>query len=278
MDKLEAFRSIAAQASKGEITFSTNINATLKVKQLLNDPEAHLPDAIKLVLADPLFSARTVAIANSAAYNRSGTKISNVTTAVMRLGFGTLRSLAISLIVRQMNEGLSNPLMRKKSAELWEHTTCVAALAQVIARRMTKVDPDVAMFAGIVHEVGGFYLLSRAQEFPGLLDGQLEEWMEYGEKIIGRGVMKALEIPETICEAIEQIWLGVGAQPPVTLGDVLILANDLATTLSPLQPASEVAIHDANNRVDFAVGNETLSSILEDATEQIESLREALLG
>ncbi|PRC93179.1 HDOD domain-containing protein [Solimicrobium silvestre] len=278
MDRLEAFRSIAAQASRGEITLSTNINATLKVKQMLDDPDAHLAGATKLVLADPLFSARTVSIANSAAYNRSGTKINNVTTAVMRLGFGTLRSLAASLIVRQMNNGLTNPIIKQKSAELWEHTACVAALAQVIARRMTRVDPDAALFAGIVHEVGGFYLLSRAEEFPGLLDGELEGWVEYGEKIIGRGVLKALDIPETICEAIEQVWNGVGAQPPVTLGDVLILANDLATTLSPLQPASEVAIHDADTKVDFNVGDETLSSILDDATEQIESLREALLG
>ena len=278
MNRLEAFRSIAAQANSGDISFPTGINATLKVKQLLNDPDAHLANATKLVLADPLFSARTVAIANSAAYNRSGTKINNVTTAVMRLGFGTLRSLAIALIVRQMGNGLTNPAIRKKSAELWEHTACVAALAQVIARRMTKVDPDAALFAGVVHEVGGFYLLTRAEEFPGLLDGELEGWFEYGEKIIGRGVMKALEIPDTICAAMEQVWRGEGAQPPVTLGDVLILANDLATTPSPLQSPSELAIQDADCRINFMVGDETMSSILEDATEQIESLREALLG
>jgi HD-like signal output (HDOD) protein len=278
MDRLEAFRSIAAEASRGEISFSTNINATLKVKQMLDDPDAHLATATKLVLADPLFSARTVAIANSAAYNRSGTKITNVTSAVMRLGFGTLRSLAASLIVRQMNERITNPAIRQKSAELWEHTACVASLAQVLARRMTRVDPDAALFAGIVHEVGGFYLLSRSEEFPGLLDGELEGWVEYGEKIIGRGVLKALEIPDPICEAIEQVWQGVGGKPPVTLGDVLILANALATTLSPLQPPSDVAILDADNLVDFTIGDESLSSILEDATEQIESLREALLA
>ncbi|MET3108121.1 HD-like signal output (HDOD) protein [Oxalobacteraceae bacterium GrIS 2.11] len=278
MDRLEAFRSIAAQASRGEISFSTHINATLKVKQMLDDPDAHLATATKLVLADPLFSARAVAIANSAAYNRSGTKITNVTTAVMRLGFGALRSLAASLIVRQMNEKISNPALKKKSAELWEHTACVAALAQVIARRITKVDPDTALFAGIVHEVGGFYLLSRAEEYPGLLDGELEDWAEYGEKIIGRGVLKALEIPEPICVAIEQVWQGVGGQPPVTLGDVLILANALATTLSPLQARSDVAIHDADSLVDFTIGDESLREIIDDATEQIESLREALLN
>jgi hypothetical protein len=31
---------------------------------------------------------------------------------------------------------------------------------------VTGVNEDTALFAGIVHEVGGFYLLSRAEEFP----------------------------------------------------------------------------------------------------------------
>jgi HD-GYP domain-containing protein (c-di-GMP phosphodiesterase class II) len=52
---------------------------------------------------------------------------------------------------------------------LWEHSAQVAALSRVIARKITKVDPETAMFAGIVHEVGNFYLLSRAEEFPSLL-------------------------------------------------------------------------------------------------------------
>ena len=278
MDRLEAFRSIAAQATRGDITFSTNINATLKEKQLLDDPDAHLSSATRLVLADPLFSARVVAIANSVAFNRVGTKITNVATAVVRLGFGTLRTLAASMIVRQLSEGSSSPAMRKKSAELWEHTASVAALAQVIARRMTRIDPDTAMFAGIVHEVGGFHLLSRADEFPGLLDGELEGWVEYGEKVIGRGVLKALEIPESICAAIEQVWEGSGGKPPVSLGDVLILANALATVASPLQPASDVKIYDAGNLGDFMIGDDSLHDILEDAAEQIKSLHDALLA
>jgi HD-like signal output (HDOD) protein len=278
MDRLEAFRTIAGQATRGEILFSANINATLKIKQLLDDPEAHLASATKLVLAEPLFSARVVAMANSVAYNRSGTTIANVNTAVMRLGFGPLRSLAVALIVRQMNDGITNPQIRQKSAELWAHSAQVAALAKVLARRMTKIDPEAALFAGIVHEVGGFYLLSRAAEFPGLLDGELEGWMEYGEKIIGRGVLKALDIPETVCEGIEQVWQGVGAQPPETLGDVLILANDLASTLSPLQSPTEWALRDADHQFDFKIGGETLSSILEDESEQITSLTAALAG
>jgi HD-like signal output (HDOD) protein len=278
MDRLEAFRSIAAQASRGELSFPSNVGATMRLKQALDDPDAHLANAAKLVMADPLLSARTVALANSVAYNRSGNEVNNVTTAVMRLGFGTLRSLTTALMVRQMSSPASDPSTREKAAQLWQHTASVAALARVIAKRMTKVDPETAMFAGIVHEVGGFYLLSRADEFPGLLDGALEGWVEYGEKIIGRGVLKALEIPDTICAAVEQVWHGIGAQPPLSLGDVLVLANALAGALSPLQPPSDNALHEADSAVDFAVGDQTLSTILQDAAEEIESLKAALLA
>ena len=182
MNRLEAFRSIAAQAGRGELVFPTNVNASLKLQQALNDPDAHLESAAKLVMAEPLLSARTVAIANSAAYNRSGGEINSVRLAVMRLGFKTLSAITSAVVVRQLGRNISDSEMRIKAAQLWEHTANVAALAYVIAKKLTRLDPETAMFSGIVHDVGGFYLLSRTDEFPGLLDGDSEDWAEYGEK------------------------------------------------------------------------------------------------
>ncbi len=276
MDRLEAFRSIAAEAARGELTFPTNVHATLKIKEALDDPDAHLPNAAKLVMAEPLLSARTVALANSAAYNRTGSEITNVTTAVMRLGFRTLRSLTATLIVRQLSSQLPTAALQAKAEQLWAHTAHVAALAQVLARKLTKVDGDTAMFAGIVHEVGGFYLLSRAAEFPGLLDGDPEVWVEYGEKIIGRSVMKALDVPESISSAIEVVWQGSGATPPVSLGDVLLLANCLAPVDSPLH--RQLAGQDAGEPLDFAVGDSTLRDVLAESAEEIRSLTAVLLA
>jgi HD-like signal output (HDOD) protein len=278
MDRLEAFRNIAAQAGRGDLSFPSNVRATLRLKQALDDPDAHLADAAKLVQADPLLSARTVALANSVTYNRAGNEVTNVTAAVMRLGFGALLSLTAALMVRQLSAPASTPSVQAQAAALWQHTARVAALARVIARRMTKIDPETAMFAGIVHEVGGFYLLSCADQFPGLLEGTLEDWVEYGEKVIGRGVLKALDIPESICAAIEQVWHGAGAQPPQTLGDVLVLANALASAVSPLQPPSEAALHESDSAVDFAVGDSTLGAILAEAADELDSLSAALLA
>ncbi|MES2259801.1 MAG: HDOD domain-containing protein [Pseudomonadota bacterium] len=277
MDRLHAFKHIAAQASRGELAFPTNVSASLKLQQALGDPDCHTEAAARLVQADPLLAARTVAIANSVAYNRSGSEISSVRSAVQRLGVRTLQSLVATLIVRQLGSQSADPAVQAKSARLWEHTAHVAALAQVIARRVTHVDPDTALFAGIVHEVGGFYMLSRAGEFPAMLEGEPEDWLEYGEIDIGRGVLTKLGVPEAVLHSVEAMWQGMRALPPETLGDTLLLANDLAPVDSPLHQRAGATTAQAARTIDFAVGDGTLDDILRESADEVHSLYAVLM-
>ncbi len=277
MDRLNALKSIAAQAGRGELTFPTNVDASLKLQQALNDPDCHADAAGKLVASEPLLAARAVAIANSVAYNRSGMEVTNVRAAVQRVGFRTLNALVAAVIARQLDSKIVDPVLRAKAKQLWQHTAHVAALAQVIARRVTHVDPETAMFAGIVHEVGGFYMLSRAEEFPGLLDGEPEDWIEFGEQAVGRAVLNKLGVPAPVMEAIEAMWNGMRALPPETLGDTLLLANDLAPVRSPLhQPSGATTIQSAST-IDFTIGDGSLHSILAESADEVRSLTASLL-
>jgi HD-like signal output (HDOD) protein len=195
---------------------------------------------------------------------------------VQRVGFRTLGALAAAVIVRQLAGEITDPVLRAKSDRLWEHSAHVAALSQVIARRVSRVDPETAMFAGIVHEVGGFYLLSRAHEFPGLLDGDADDWIEHGETAIGRGVLHKLGVPAPVMGAIEALWNGMRALPPETLGDTLLLANDLSPVGSPLLDRPQLAGLQATATIDFAVGEGTLKAILEESAAEVHSLTSAL--
>ncbi|WP_296951185.1 HDOD domain-containing protein [uncultured Massilia sp.] len=276
MDRIDALKSIAAQAGRGELHFPTNVDATLKLQRALGDPGCHVDEAVRLVQTEPLLAARTVAIANSAAYNRSGHEVTNVNAAVQRVGFRTLGALAASVIVRQLAGGLVDPALRARADQLWRRSAHVAALSLVIARRVSRVDPETAMFAGIVHEVGGFYLLSRAPEFPGLLDGDPDDWVEHGEAAIGRGVLLKLGVPAPVMGAIEAMWNGMRALPPETLGDTLLLATDLAPVRSPLLDRPAVAGLQATATIDFAVGAGTLASVLRESEDEVRSLTAAL--
>jgi len=240
VNKLEAFGYIAAQAARGEITFPTSVNAVLRLQLALDDPDCHVDEAIRLVLSEPQLAARTVALANTAAFGGAGAmQVSNVRAAVLRIGYRRLRGLVAALMVRQFGHRIADPVLRAKAEQLWTHCAQVAALAHALARHVTKVDPDTALFAGIVHEVGGFYLLSRADEFPGLLEDDTEHWGVLVEDVAGAEIMRKLAIPADVAEAIGKLRDAALAPEPATLLDTLVLANRYALVASPLDGPEE---------------------------------------
>jgi HD-like signal output (HDOD) protein len=110
MNKLEAYGHIAAMAIRGELVFPTSVNAALRVQLALDDPECPIDKAISLVLAEPQLAARTVAISNSAMFNRAGAPvITNVRGAIMRIGYQNLFALAAAMVVRQFGSKISDP-------------------------------------------------------------------------------------------------------------------------------------------------------------------------
>jgi HD-like signal output (HDOD) protein len=277
VNKIDAFGTIAAQAARGEITLPTSVNAALRLQLALDNPDCHIEDAIKLVLGEPQLAARVVALANSVAFARDGMgAVTGVRAAVMRVGYRSLQNLAAALVVRQFGSRITDPVLRAKAEQLWQHTAHVAALAQVLARRVTGVDPDTAMFAGIVHEVGAFYLISRADEFPGLLDDDPEKWAELCEEVVTREVLRKLAIPEPVAGAIIGARDGMLGMPPATLQDTLVLANQFAQVTSPLGSTAPLPSH-ADSALDFVIDAATLASILKQADDDLQAMSAALM-
>lgn len=278
VNKLEAFGYIAAQAVRGEITFPTSVNAVLRLQLALDDPDCHIDEAIRLVLAEPQLAARTVAVANTAAFGGSGgAPVTNVRSAVGRIGYRRLQALVASLVVRQFGNRIVDPGLRSKAEQLWEHTTHVAAIAHSLARRITGIDPDTALFAGIVHEVGAFYLLARADEFPGLLDDDPENWGALCEDVVSAEVMKKLSIPPLVAEAIADMRGGWLNMPPSTLLDTLLLANQYAPVPSPLDLTMTPLPPHGESAVDFVFDEQTLDDILLEAAETARAMGDAAL-
>jgi HD-like signal output (HDOD) protein len=270
---------IAETAVRDELIFPTTTEMALKVQRLLDDPDCSIEQLAKLVRSDPLLATRVVAVANSVTYNRSGRAITDVNNAVSRVGFNTLRVIAAAVVVRQMEGMARTPAHRAIAVRLWEHTAHVAALSQVIARRVTHVNPDTAFFAGIIHEVGGFYLISRAADYPGLLEGahgSLLAWDEDGAAEVGHAVLKRLGAPAAVVEAIQGLWTGYLAMPPQSLADTLLLADQLAPVESPLGQLAGTGREETETQIDVTLDQQTLSSILLESQEEVYSLIDAL--
>jgi hypothetical protein len=277
MDKNEVFETIANQMTQGDLVFSTGAQVALKLRRALDDPDCHVNTASRLIQAEPLLSARVIAIANSVAYNRSGREIADVHVAVSLLGFKTIRTLAMALVTRQIAGKPKDPRQQAMVDQLWQHSAHVASLAHAIARHVTHQDPETALFAGIIHEIGGFYMLSRAEEFPGLLEGDFDDWVLGGEVKVGRAVLGKLKVPASVTSVMETIWDGYLAMPPVTMADTLLLAEELAPVSSPLYGLdNQVPDNKMRASIEMEIGEETLTRILEDSAEEIGSLTKAL--
>ena len=277
MNRNQALMLLIEEAHRGDFHFPTSAKLAIKIQQTLDDPECHLEAAEKLIAAEPLLAAQVISMANSVAYNVSGREITDVRTAASRLGFQTLRTLAMAFVTRQMAGAPSSPEQKRLASDLWEHTAHVAALARIIAAKVTKKSPETALFCGLVHEIGGFYLLSRVEQYPSLLAAPSansdEVNLESVKNTLTLAVLRNLGVPETVVDAVERYVEGELTTPPATLADTLILADHMAAV-----PTSLASSGKTDPLLDAAVEEQTLQDALKESDEEVASLVRALRG
>jgi len=266
---VSALQTIIAEISQGEITFPTHADVAFRVRLALDDPDLHIAKAAQIIQAEPLLAARVVGIANSVAFNREGVPITDIRNAVVRLGIQFIRALATALVMRQMAGGLKSPVYQALGVHLWEHTVHVSALAHVLAVHFGSVRPDLAVFAGIVHEVSGFYLIWRSDSEHDLFaDGSLLS--QDAEALVGKAVLTALAVPAEVATAIEALWKPGGIVfPPKTLGELLFLANAMTPMRSPF--------HRLDAEVELpAMESAVLAAIVEESGDKMAAMTSAL--
>ncbi len=125
-----------------------------KLIQVVNSPESSADDAAKLIEKDPGLTSKMIRLANSAFYGIPRS-ISSVSSAVVILGFNTIRSLVLSASVMKMFAGSQQPALDKE--KFWRHSISTAMAAKIIVRHFINVrmmDPESAFCAGILHDIG----------------------------------------------------------------------------------------------------------------------------
>ena len=94
-------------------------------------------------------------------------------------------------------------------------------------------------------------------------------------------MLSKLKVPEAVMNAIASLWEGMRAIPPESLGDTLLLANDLAPVASPLNESpAAIAVRIGQRRAQHRLPDRRpgdLSNILADADEEVQSLLHVLV-
>jgi len=268
---------IARDLSGDEISFPTFLDITFQVRTALKDPNLNVEQLAKLVGAEPLMSAKIIRMANSVMMNPSGREIADVKTAIVRVGMEAVRTVSFAVAMDQLLKSRHMVPFESLSRKLWEHTAHVAALCRVLARKLAKINGDEAMFAGLVHDLGVFYLMSRAANFPELIDDKPElyallvDWHEN----IGHALLSALGSPEQVLKAVQEHETERDLREVKTLSDVLYVANKIANlTSSWRDPEFDAGVD--TSILGSLFDQEALNAIVAESEEEVLSLKAAL--
>ena len=274
----EALRRAVSEAVVGDLSFPTSVDASRRVMKAVENPDLGLSDLAKIVVAEPLLSAKVIRLANSVALNPTNQTVRDVKQAVMRVGMDPIKSLAMVLIMDQLRQAQRHSGTRELANRLWERSIHVAALSFVVARKLTRLNADEAMFAGIVHDLGRFYLLSRAADYPALLEdpATLAETINDLADRAGAMDFAQLDLPESVVKAVLAARHYGGSMPPATLGDLIFVAGALSPRADPFDELDARVVVPENRAVALGLDQSTVAEVVTASGDEIYSIVIAL--
>ena len=263
-----------ARDLSGDINFPTCLDAALLVRNALKDPYASAEQVVQAISVEPLISSKLLRLANSVAYNPSGEQVSNLNAVVRRLGFDIVRTTSLAVAMDQMLRSKNLAAYDHIARQTWEHSLQVAAIARVLARNLGRVPPENAMLTGLVHNIGIFYLLFRAAEYPEYRTDEpaMIELLAGWHEGIGESLLHILGLPAAITDAVRDQSHLSRVETPCTISDVLYFAIVLAGNGLPWQSSVIDAEEEARREADRL----RYADLLTAAEEDIIELRAAL--
>ena len=183
---------------KQKLVLPTMPEVALKVRDAVSDEDASAKQIADVIALDPAISARMIQVANSPLL-RGSKKTDTVEQAITRMGHTLVKSMVINMAMQQVFKA-SNPLTKKYMQTIWTQSTQVASIASAMASHFTKLKPDQAMLAGLVHNIGALPIITRAEEIPALMQDEaiFASLIERLSGPIGTSILKSWNFPDNL--------------------------------------------------------------------------------
>jgi HD-like signal output (HDOD) protein len=143
---------------------------TLALEALLviNDAGSSAADLEKVISRDAALTARLIRFANSPLY-RGAHGVTSIKLAITRIGFQRVKNAVYAV---SMKEVFRTPIkiIEQRMERLWAHSVKVGAQAAMLAKKQRNLDPDTALVAGLVHDIGYIPLLIKSCEYEKLIE------------------------------------------------------------------------------------------------------------
>jgi HD-like signal output (HDOD) protein len=271
-------QALAAELSGGKVELPGFPHIVMRVQRVLSDEKADAAKIVRVIGSDPVLATQLIRMANSAALNPGSTPVTDLRAAVTRVGVDTVRTATIAFAIQQLREAPALRGLEMQLGVLWRRSVQVASLCCVVARRLTNVNPDTALLAGLLQGIGRLYILTRASRHRSLFcDAAAYQAIEQDWHLsIAAALLEnwgiAAEIVQAVheSESIERDSRGAPALPDVlVVGTLLAELNGDATAL-----AAQVECAKPLQRL--RLDQQACERFLIESAQEVEALREAL--
>ena len=133
----------------------------LKVNQMLQDLGTTADQLSRVIETYQAMAVKILKLVNSSFYGFQS-KISNIKTAVIILGFSTIQHAVVSLSVMKSFALIKN-LKRLNIQDFWHHSLAVAVISKYLADHADKTLSSDCFTARLLHDIGKLIL---AEYFP----------------------------------------------------------------------------------------------------------------
>jgi HD-like signal output (HDOD) protein len=147
-----------------ELNIPSLPDVAIKLRNAMHNDAIGIADAVKIIQHDPVFSAKLIGLANCPLY-LGATPVKSCFEAVNRIGLNATRNLIISLSINRIFK-TSSPLIKKYLDELWRESLSISIISFVLASITKQVNPEEALLAGLISNIGAIPFLSFAANFP----------------------------------------------------------------------------------------------------------------
>ena len=176
-----------------------------KISRLIESSETAAADVANIISSDQALSAKVLRLVNSAFYGFPG-RISNVTHALIILGFDVVKGLVLSTSVFDM-------MLARGLSGLWEHSLGCAITAGVIARRIEHPDPEEVSVAALLHDLGKVIIKIEIPEESSLIEEAVEKKqisvyeaeeniLGFNHSTVGKWLSKKWNLPRALADPI----------------------------------------------------------------------------
>lgn len=215
---------IITAINNDQLVLPTLPEVALKVREVADDPDASIEKLTTVIGGDAALSARIIRVANSPLL-RASRAIEDLRTALMRLGIQYTCNIATGLAMEQMFQATSD-LVDMRMREVWSRSSEVAGISHVLCKHYTRLRPDQATLAGLIHKIGVLPILTYAEDHPALLKDSftLDAVIDELHAPIGDLILKTWGFPEELAHIPTQHIDFTRESPKADYGDIVTVA------------------------------------------------------